>query len=326
MDRRLFIGTLAGGLLAAPLVAEGQRAAKPHRIGVLIAASKAFITPYLQIFRQALHELGYVEGRDIRIEYRYADGHYDRLPALARDLIGLHVDVIVTEGTLPTRVAIQVTIMISVVMMVIGDPVAAGLVTHLVRPGGNLTGASFFLFELATKRLQLLKEAIPGIARVAVVWNPRNAVHGPAVQDVETTAKTIGVEIRHIGIQSPGDVADALALITKGRDSLVILEDAMTNVASAQIADTALRHRIPAIFGLSTFAEAGGLMTYGPNRVELWQRAAGFVDKILRGAKPGDLPVEQSVRFEMVINLKTAKALGLTIPASLLQRADQVIE
>ena len=326
IERRTFLGVIAGGLLAAPLTAEAQQTAKPHRIGVLIAASKAFITPYIQIFRQALRDLGYVEGRNIRIEYRYADGHYDRLPALAGDLIGLPVDVIVAEGTPPTRAAIQATTTIPVVMTVTGDPVAAGLVRDLARPGGNLTGASFFLPELATKRLQLLKEAIPGIARVAVVWNPRNAVHGPAVKDMETTAKAIGVEIRHITIQAPSDVAHALSLITKSRDSLVILEDAMINVASPQIAETALKQRVPTIFGLSTFAAVGGLISYGPNRVELWQRAAGFVDKILRGAKPGDLPVEQSVRFEMAINLTTANALGLTIPPSLLQRADQVIE
>ncbi len=326
MERRPFLLAILGSLLAGAPNARGQPAAKQHRIGVLIAASKAFVTPYIQIFRQALRELGYIEGRNISIEYRYADGHYDRLPALAEALVGLRVDVIVTEGTPPTRAAIRATTTIPVVMTVTGDPVAAGLVRDLARPGGNLTGASFFLPELATKRLQLLKEAIPGIGRTAVVWNPRNAVHGPAVRDMGTTAKAIGVELRHISIQAPGDVADALAQITKGRDGLVILEDATINVASAQIADTALKHRVPAIFGLSTFAEVGGLMTYGPDRVELWQRAAAFVDKILRGARPGDLPVEQSVRFDMVINLKTAKALGLTIPPSLLARADRLIE
>jgi putative tryptophan/tyrosine transport system substrate-binding protein len=326
VERRAFLLTMTSSLLAVPPTAGAQPTTRTHRIGVLIAASKAFVTPYIQIFRQALRDLGYAEGRNIGIEYRYADGHYDRLPALAADLVNLHVDLIVTEGTPPTRAAIQATTTIPVVMTVTGDPVAAGLVRDLARPGGNLTGASFFLPELATKRLQLLKEAIPGIARVAVVWNSRNAVHGPAVQDMETTAKAIGVEIRHINIQAPDDVADALTVIAKGRDSLVILEDAMINVASTQIADTALKHRVPTIFGLSSFAEVGGLMAYGPNRVELWQRAAGFVDKILRGAKPGDLPVEQSVRFDMVINLKTAKALGLTIPPSLLARADRLIE
>ena len=326
MNRRRFLLTALAGVVGAPHGASAQQSPAVHRIGVLIGASNVFAGPYIEIFRQALRGAGYAEGRNIVIEYRYADGHYDRLPALASDLVRRKVDVIVTEGTPPTRAATQATTTIPIVMTVTGDPVAAGLVKYLARPGGNLTGASFFLPELASKRLQLLKEAIPGLSRVAVVWNPRNSVHGPAVKEVETSAKAIGVEIRHIRIQSPMDVADALTLITKGQDSLVVLEDAMINVASAQIADVAGKHRVPTIFGLSAFAETGGLMAYGPNRVELWRRAAGFVDKILRGAKPGVLPVEQSVRFDMVINLKTAKALGLTIPPSLLARADQVIE
>ncbi|HSE67694.1 MAG TPA: ABC transporter substrate-binding protein [Gemmatimonadales bacterium] len=327
MDRRTFIGALASGLLAAPLTAEGQQSTKLYRIGVLIGASEAFVGPYLEIFRQALRDLGYVEGRNITIELRYADGHYDRLRALAADLVRLKVDVVVTEGTPPTRAATQATRTIPIVMTVTGDPVEAGLVTNLARPGGNLTGASFFIVELGAKRLQLLKEAIPTLSRVAVVWNPRNAVHGSVVKRIETTAKTLGIDaVQHIKIQAPADVGDALARIGQGRSGLVVLEDAMINVCSSQIADVAVKHRLPTIFGLPTFAEAGGLMAYGPNRRELWRRAAIFVDKILKGARPGDLPVEQPTKFELVINLKTAKALGLTIPPSLLQRADQVIE
>jgi len=202
----------------------------------------------------------------------------------------------------------------------------AGLVTNLARPGGNLTGASFFLPELGAKRLQLLKETIPRLSRVAVVWNQRNAVHGPTVKSIERTAKTLGIGVEHVTIQAPADVDDALVQISNGRSALLVLEDAMINVCSAQIADVAVKHRLPAIFGLATFAEAGGLMAYGPNRIELWRRAAIFVDKILRGARPGELPVEQAVRFDMVINVKTAKALGLTIPPSVLLGADQVIE
>jgi putative ABC transport system substrate-binding protein len=327
MDRLAFIGALASGLLAAPLAAEGQRSTKLYRIGVLIGASEAFVGPYLEIFRQALRDLGYVEGRNITIEVRYADGHYDRLRALAADLVRLKVDVVVTEGTPPTRAATQATRTIPIVMTVTGDPVEAGLVTNLARPGGNLTGASFFIVELGAKRLQLLKEAIPTLSRVAVVWNPSNAVHGSVVKRIETTAKTLGIDaVQHIKIQAPADVGDALARIGQGRSGLVVLEDAMINVCSSQIADVAVKHRLPTIFGLPTFAEAGGLMAYGPNRRELWRRAATFVDKILKGARPGDLPVEQPTKFELVINLKTAKALGLTMPPSLLQRADQVIE
>jgi putative ABC transport system substrate-binding protein len=327
MDRLAFIGALASGLLAAPLAAEGQRSTKLYRIGVLIGASEAFVGPYLELFRQALRDLGYVEGRNITIEVRYADGHYDRLRALAADLVRLKVDVVVTEGTPPTRAATQATRTIPIVMTVTGDPVEAGLVTNLARPGGNLTGASFFIVELGAKRLQLLKEAIPTLSRVAVVWNPSNAVHGSVVKRIETTAKTLGIDaVQHIKIQAPADVGVALARIGQGRSGLVVLEDAMINVCSSQIADVAVKHRLPTIFGLPTFAEAGGLMAYGPNRRELWRRAATFVDKILKGARPGDLPVEQPTKFELVINLKTAKALGLTMPPSLLQRADQVIE
>jgi putative ABC transport system substrate-binding protein len=327
MDRLAFIGALASGLLAAPLAAEGQRSTKLYRIGVLIGASEAFVGPYLEIFRQALRDLGYVEGRNITIEVRYADGHYDRLRALAADLVRLKVDVVVTEGTPPTRAATQATRTIPIVMTVTGDPVEAGLVTNLARPGGNLTGASFFIVELGAKRLQLLKEAIPTLSRVAVVWTPRNAVPGSVDKRIEPPAKTLGIDaVQHIKIQAPADVGDALARIGQGRSGLVVLEDAMINVCSSQIADVAVKHRLPTIFGLPTFAEAGGLMAYGPNRRELWRRAATFVDKILKGARPGDLPVEQPTKFELVINLKTAKALGLTMPPSLLQRADQVIE
>src|SRR5215831_10905078 len=324
MDRRAFITMVGGSILAGPLVAEGQQSPKGHRIGVLIGSSESFVAPYIGIFRQALRALGYVDGGNIVIEYRYADGNYDRLPVLAGDLVRLKVDVVVTEGTPPTRVAKQATTAIPIVMTVTGDPVAAGLVTNLARPGGNLTGASFFFPEIAAKRLQLLKEVIPALSRVTVVWNPSNTVHGPTVKAVEAAAKALGIDIQHVHIQAPVD--GALLTISKRRESLMVLEDAMINVCSTQIAEVAARHRLPTIFGLTTFAEAGGLMAYGPNRPELWRRAATFVDKILRGAKPGELPVEQPVRFDLVINVRTAQGLRLTIPPSVLVRADEVIE
>jgi putative tryptophan/tyrosine transport system substrate-binding protein len=245
---------------------------------------------------------------------------------LAADLVRVKVDIVVTEGTPPTRAAKQATTTIPIVMTVTGDPVAAGLVTNLARPGANLTGASFFFPELAAKRLQLLKEVSPALGHVTVVWNPGNAVHGPVVRRLETAAKQLGIDIDHVKIRDPAELGDALLTIARRQDGLLVLEDATMNVCSAQIADTAVKHRRPTIFGLTTFAEAGGLMAYGPNRPELWRRAAGFVDKILRGAKPAELPVEQSIRFDLVINVRTAKALGLTIPPSLLARADQVIE
>jgi putative ABC transport system substrate-binding protein len=253
-------------------------------------------------------------------------GNYDRLRALAADLVRLKVDIVVTEGTPPTRAAKEATTAIPIVMTVTGDPVAAGLVTNLVRPGGNLTGASFFFPELAVKRLQLLKEAIPTLGRVAVVWNPGNAAHGPVVKQIEAGAKVLGIDIQYVKIRAPADLGDALLAISRRQDGLLVLEDATINVCSAQIANAAVKHRLPAVFGLTTFAEAGGLMAYGPNRPELWRRAAGFVDKILRGAKPGELPVEQAVRFDLAINARTSQALGITIPPSLLLRADQLIE
>jgi putative tryptophan/tyrosine transport system substrate-binding protein len=326
MNRRTFLCGLTLGTLSAPLAAEGQQAGKGHRIGLLIGSSESFVAPYIEIFRQALRALGYVEGGNIAIEYRYADGHYDRLPVLAADLVRLKVDIVVTEGTPPTRAAIQATTTIPIVMTVTGDPVAAGLVTNLARPGGNLTGASFFFPEIAAKRLQLLKEVIPALSRVTIVWNPSNAVHGPTVKEVEAAAKAFGIEVQHVKIQAPADVDDALLAIGRRRESLVVLEDAMINVCSTQIVHVASKHRLPTIFGLTTFAAAGGLMAYGPNRPELWRRAATFVYKILRGAKPGELPVEQPVRFDLVINVRTAQLLRLTIPPSVLVRADQLIE
>jgi putative tryptophan/tyrosine transport system substrate-binding protein len=306
MNRRTFLCGLTLGTLAAPLAVEAQQSAKGHRIGLLIGATESFVAPYIAIFRQALRALGYVEGGNIAIEYRYADGNYDRLPVMAADLVRLKVDIVVAEGTPPTRAAKQATTTIPIVMTVTGDPVAAGLVTNLARPGGNLTGASFFFPEMAAKRLQLLKEVIPALGRVTVVWNPTNAVHGPVVKSVEEAAKALGIGVQQVKIQVPADVDDALVAISRHRESLLVLEDAMINVCSTQIAHVAAKHRLATIFGLTTFVEAGGLMAYGPNRPELWRRAATFVDKILRGAKAGELPVEQPVRFDLVINVRTA--------------------
>src|SRR5215813_12936005 len=321
----LRVATIALGLLLASPITEAQQSGKTHRIGLLIGSSEAFAAPYIETFRQALRALGYVE-RSVATEYRYADGNYDRLPALAAELVHLKVDVVVTEGTPPTRAAMQATTTIPIVMTVTGDPVAAGLVSNLARPGGNVTGASFFFPEIAAKRRQLPKEMIPALNRVTVVWNPSNGVHGAAVEAVQTAAKALGIEVQHVKVQTPTDVDGALQAISRRRESVAVLEDAMINVYSTQIAQLAARRRLPAIFGLTTFAEAGGLMAYGPNRPELWRRAATFVDKIFRGAKPGELPVEQPVRFDLVINVRTAQGLGVTIPPSLLLRADQLIQ
>src|SRR5262245_21786355 len=326
MDRRAFIAIVGGSIIAAPHAVEAQQSAKGHRIGLLIGSSESFVAPYIATFRQALRVLGYVEGGNIAIEYRYADGDYNRLPALAADLVRRKVDIIVTEGTPPTRAARQATTTIPIVMTVTGDPVAAGLVTNLARPGGNLTGASFFFPEMAAKRLQLLKEVIPTLSRVTVVWNPSNAVHGPVIKEVDAAGKALGVDVQHVKIQAPADVDDALLAIGERGESLLVLEDAMINTCSTQIAQVALKQRLPTMFGLATFVEAGGLMAYGPNRPELWRRASTFVHKILSGAKPGELPVEQPVRFDLVLNVRTAQRLRLTFAPSVLVRADAIIE
>ena len=331
MPVRLAVTTLAIAValllpLVAPLAGEAQQPREGHRIGILVGSSASFVTPYIETFRQALRGLGYLEGQNIAFEYRYAEGNYERLPILAADLVRIKVDVIVTEGTPPSRAAKQATRTIPIVMAATGDPIVAGLVANLARPGGNLTGASFFFPEIAAKRLELLKEAVPGVSRVLLIWNPANAAQEPAVKAIEAAAKTLGISVQHVKVQAPADFDGALSAISKSRDSLLVLEDALINLYSSQIAGLATRTRLPTSFGLPIFAEAGGLMAYGPNRPELWRRAAIFVDKILRGAKPADLPVEQSTRFDLVINLKTARALSLQIPPALLLRADQLIE
>jgi putative ABC transport system substrate-binding protein len=310
MDRRRFLLTSMAGALVTPVGAEEQQTEKVLRIGILVASSASFIAPYIETFRQALRGLGYLENQNMAIEYRYAEGKYERLPILAADLVRLKVAIIVTEGTPPSRAAKQATTTIPIVMTVTGDPVVTGLVANLVRPGGNLTGASFFFPEIAAKRLELLKEAIPQVTRVLLLWNPANAVHHPAVKAIEAAAKALGIGVQHLKVQTPADFDGALSVISKSRDSLLVLEDGLINVYTSQIVGLATRTRLPTIFGLTSFAEAGGLMAYGPNRNEMWRRAAIFVDKILRGAKPGELPVEQATRFDLVLNLKTAKTFS----------------
>ncbi len=255
------------------------------------------------------------------------EGQHERLPALARELLDLDVDVIVAEGTPPTRAAKQVTTTVPIVMVATGDPVGSGLVSNLARPGGNLTGSSWFFSEINAKRLELLKEAAPHIARVAVVYNPLNPVSEPAVVAIEAAAKTLKIRIQRLAVRAPADFDAVFPVMTRQRvDAVTVLEDGLTNSQSLRVVDVALKGRLPAVFGLSNLVVAGGFMSYGPSRPELWHKAALLTDKILRGAKPGDLPVEQPTKFELVINLKTAKALGLTIPQSLLGRADEVIQ
>jgi putative ABC transport system substrate-binding protein len=329
MDRRAFIGALAGGLLATPLDAGAQQAGKVPRIGFLLATSASDTTyaGWVEAFRQGLRELGYVEGRNIVIEYRYAGETHERLPSLAAELVRLKVDVIVSHGTNGPLAAKQATSTIPIVMTSAGDPVKSGLVSSLARPGGNVTGLSLMNAELGGKRLQLLKEILPGLSRVAVLWNTTNPYASLVVREMEAASTALGVQLLSFVVRGPDDFAGALSAASAGRPgAFTVVEDPLTITKRQQIVDFVTRNRLPAIYGAKEFVDAGGLMSYGVYFADSYRRAAGYVDKILKGAKPADLPVQQPAKWEFVINLKVAKALGLTIPPSVLQRADEVIQ
>ena len=331
MDRRTFIGSLAGGLLAAPLAAEAQQAGKVARIGYLVTGSLESLEPArVDALRQGLREHGYVEGQNILIEYRAADGRVERLPALAAELARLKVDVIVAVATPGGRAAQQATTTIPIVVVGMGDPVRDGLVASLARPGGNVTGSTFLGPELVPKRLELFKEALPSISRIAVLWHPGafgERTMGDMLKETEATSRTLGMLLQLAEVRGFGDLDRAFSAMSKERaDALFVLPSTMLFNERRRIVALAAKHRLPSMFNAREFVELGGLMGYGTNIPDLNRRAAIYVDRILKGSKPGDLPVEQPTKFELVINLKTAKTLGLTIPPSLLQRADQVIE
>jgi ABC-type uncharacterized transport system substrate-binding protein len=321
------LALLALALLAAPLVAEAQPAGKVYRIGFLGAASPSGTYAHLvEAFRQGLRDLGYVEGKNVAIEYRWAEDRYDRLPALAAELARLKVDLIVTHGTAGSRAAKQATTTIPIVMTVSGDAVATGLVASIARPGGNLTGSNFFYPELNAKRMELLKEVVPRARRMAAFANPDNPAVPGALRAMELMAQSLKMDLQVVEVRGPDEFPGAFSAMAKRRvDAVVVLDDAMLIASAQQVADLAAKNRLPAI-GFREYADAGGLIAYGVNFPEIWRRSAIFVDKILKGAKPADLPVEQPTKFELVINLRTAKALGLTIPQSVLQRADEVMQ
>ncbi len=328
MNRRGFISTLAGGLLAVPLAAEAQQAGKVWRIGYLDQGSVARSGSYVDGLRQGLHDLGWVEGRNIAIEGRFAEGKTDQLPKLAAELVRLKVDVIVTSSTPAALAAKHATTTIPIVIGFAADPVGSGIVDSLAHPGGNITGWTHSALELRAKHLQLLKEADPEATRVGVLWNPANPVHQPQLKIIDGAAQTLQVKLHLAGAQDPKEIERAFsALVKNGVQAFVVFSDGMFQAQTPRIIALAARHHLPAVYGLTEYAESGGLMAYGANIAGMHRQIGAYlVDKILRGAKPGDLPVEQPTKFELVINLKTAKALGLTIPPSLLQRADQVIE
>jgi putative ABC transport system substrate-binding protein len=324
MERRTFIGMLACELLAVTGEIGAQSTSKLYRIGYLTAGAPP--APTLASFSNALRELGWIEGKTFVLETRYADNHLDRLPGLAAELVQLDVDVIVAIGTLAPLAAKRATSTIPIVMLA-GDPVGSGIVSNLARPGGNITGTSLNSPELAGKRLQLLKEMLPRIATVAVLWNEANPYPALVFAQTEAAGRTLGIRILSMPVHNSSDVPKALgAALRGGAGGLITVEDPLTGSHRAQIVDFAARNRLPAMYGFREFVDVGGLLSYGAQLADLSRRGAQYVDKILKGAKPGDLPIEQPTKFELVINLKTAKALGLTIPQSILLRADEVIE
>ncbi len=327
--RRTFLGTLAGGLFAAPRAAGAQQAAKVYRLGLLGGSppNSPGGRRAWEGFFQGMRELGYIEGQNILVEGRFYGDHTERLPALAAELVRLKVDVIVAGAAPAPEAAQRATSTIPIVMAIHGDPVGSGLVASLAKPGKNVTGVSTLGPELVGKRLQLLKEVIPGISRVAVLSNPTDTAQALLLREAQVAARSLKVRLQVLEARAPSDFAGAFSAMTKERArGVIILASSMFYAERIRIAELAARSRLPAIYGVKEYAEAGGLMAYGVNLGESFRRSATYVDKILKGAKPADLPVEQPTKFELVINLKAAKALGLTIPPSLLQRADEVIQ
>ena len=328
MDRRKFNAFVVFGLSATPLSADAQQSAKIYRIGYLSSGSSSVGNANTETFRQGMRELGWTEGKNIVIDFGFADGRLDRLPDLAAGLVQHKVDIIVASPATAAVAARNATMTIPIVMVSVGDPVELRLVASLARPGGNVTGLAYSVGpELFGKQLQLLKEIAPKVRRVAILSNPANPSHPFAVEQAKLAARSLGVELLLLEARSPDEFEGAFAAMAKERvGALLVVPDSVFNLNQTRIIDLAARGRLPSAFGFRGNVEAGGLVYFGPNLPDQYRRAATFVDKIFKGAKPADLPVEQPTKFELVINLKTARALGLTIPQSVILRADQVIE
>jgi putative ABC transport system substrate-binding protein len=327
ISRRTFLAILALGPLRSPLVANAQQAGKPIRIGVLTAQSRKTSIDSWESFRQGLRDLGWEEGRNIVIEARFADGKFDQLPALAEELLNLKASLIVAANSPGVHAAISATKTVPIVMVEVGDPIATGFVTNLARPGGNVTDISLMLLDLTQKRLAFLKEAVPRSTRIAVIMNPDDPIIPMQWREAEIAAGRLGVRLQRLDIRNADDLRRAFEAAVKNKaDAVLRLADPLAGVLNAETVALATRHRLPTMLRTRLEVEAGGLMSYYPNARDYYRQAAGHVDKILKGAKPGDLPIEQPTRVELVINLKTAKALGLTIPQSLLGRADVIIQ
>jgi len=316
-------------LILAPLAVDAQRqAGKVYRIGFLGVATAALYERQIEGLRVGLREHGYIEGRNVTIEFRWAEGRYDRLPELAAEIVRLNVDVIITHGTLGSLACKQATSTIPIVMAIAGNPVETGVVTSLARPGGNITGSSFLYQEVNAKRVDLLKATIPSLARVDVLVNPDNPpALVVAVRAIEQMGQALNVKVRPLEVRSLDELDAAFQVARAQTDAVVVTDEALFagRGGAKRIADVAMRNRMPTI-GFTEFAEAGGLIGYGVDFPDIWRQSMALVDKILKGTKPADLPIQQPTRFELIINLKTAKALGLTIPQTLLVRADHVIQ
>jgi len=327
-SRRNFLVTLAGGLLAAPLTAQAQQAPKTPRVGLILTANRNLVEHMVKAFDDGMREHGYKDGHNVVIERRFADGRPERLPALATELVRLKVDIIVT-GSNPVIDAVKkATATIPVVMAVSRDPVGSGFIASLSRPGGNITGSTTDTApDILGKNLELLKEAVPRASRVAYLWNPAPSAAGTYRSAAESAAQRLGVKLQPVELRGGDDLEPALAAMTREHASALLVPiDPVPFSFRDRLVSLAAKHRLPTMYGAREFPEVGGLMSYGPNVASLFRRAPAYVDRILKGVKPGDLPIEQPTKFELVINLKTAKALGLMIPPSLLARADEVIE
>jgi putative ABC transport system substrate-binding protein len=327
MTKKIIIFLLVNAVLVSVQLAEAQQPKKIPRIGVLSPGSASSGASRIKALRQGLRELGYVEGENILIEYRYAEGKFDRLPDLAAELLRLKLNVIVVAGSSAVRAARKATSTIPIVIGNSSDPVASGFVASLARPGGNITGLSLVALELTGKRLELLKESVPNISRVAMLWNPEAAGPILAFKEAQAVSPVLGLQLQSLEVRTPDDFESMFRAAARGRnEALIVQADGLINSHRTRIVDLAAKNRLPAIYTESEYVNVGGLMFYGPSITDLWRRAATYVDKILKGTKPADLPVEQPTKFEFVINLKTAKQIGLTIPPNVLARADRVIK
>jgi putative ABC transport system substrate-binding protein len=324
--RDLIVLVASAAALACTQAARAQQAAKVYRIGFLGDSPAAF-SERTEAFRQGLRDLGYVEGRNITIEYRWAHGNPEQMREFVEELVRLKVDVIIVPSSIYTEAAKRATSTIPIVFVGHAEPVATGHVTSLARPGGNITGHSVMMTETSVKGLELFKQAVPGLARVAVIWDPATPSHTPTLKAVEDAGPLLGLHVHPVAVHSATEFDSAFLAIVQARaDSVMVLTTPLFITGAQRLAELALTHKLPSLFGPKYELNAGGLMSYWPDALDTWRRSAIYVDKILKGAKPADLPVQQPTRFELVINLKTAKALGLTVPQSFLMRADEVIE